>query len=64
MGIRVNFDKCSGCGLCEEYCPMDCIRIDESGKPYFKYDHCWYCGACETECPSDACKITIPYLIR
>jgi len=61
-GLEVN-SNCFGCGICEEICPMDCIRTDAEEKPYLAFDECWYCGACEKECPAGALKIQIPFLI-
>jgi len=64
MGILVDRDKCTGCGICIEICPMDAIRLDEDGIPHLRYDECWYCGACEEECPTEAITLELPYPIR
>jgi len=64
VGLKVDRELCNGCGLCEEICPLDAIRLDCEGKPYLKYDECWYCGSCEVECPKGALKMELPYLIR
>ena len=64
MPLKVNSDLCNGCGLCEEICPLDAIRLDENRRPYLKYDECWYCGSCEVDCPRGAIKVELPYLIR
>jgi ferredoxin len=49
MAYRVE-RECSGCGMCVEVCPRECIaddavpvRIDEA--------RCVDCGVCEGECP-------------
>ncbi|SHJ94999.1 4Fe-4S binding protein [Desulforamulus aeronauticus] len=64
MSIKVDAEKCIGCGTCEDICPLDCIRMDEAGKPFIKYELCWYCGSCQIDCPCEAIKVTIPFLIR
>lgn len=64
MSIRVDDKKCVGCGVCQEICPLDCIRMNEDHRPYVRYDKCWYCGSCQIDCPQEAIKITIPFLIR
>jgi NAD-dependent dihydropyrimidine dehydrogenase PreA subunit len=63
MSIRVNRAKCNGCGVCVEYCPLDCFRLDEDGKAYMKYDECWACGVCEMDCPRSAIDMKLPYLM-
>jgi len=64
MPLEVDSNLCSGCGVCEEICPVDAIRLDENGRPYLKYDECWYCGSCEEECPTDALTVELPYLLK
>ncbi|MEW6623980.1 MAG: 4Fe-4S binding protein [Bacillota bacterium] len=54
-------EVCNGCGICEELCPMDCIRLNEEGKPLLAYNECWYCGVCEVECPIGALRINLPF---
>ncbi|MCZ2809722.1 MAG: 4Fe-4S binding protein [Candidatus Bathyarchaeota archaeon] len=63
MSVEIDRDKCDGCGVCVEMCPMDALRLDEGEKAYVKYDECWYCGCCELECPRKAVKLRLPYLI-
>ena len=50
-------EKCDGCGVCVEICPVDCLRIDTDNKAYKKYDECWFCGSCEMDCPENAIKL-------
>jgi len=55
----INMDKCSGCGTCEDSCPIDVIHFNqEEGSPVIKYhNECWHCGSCRQECPEQAIKI-------
>lgn len=43
---------CTGCGLCEQVCPMNNIRMEE-GRPVWK-GHCTHCMACICRCPAEA----------
>lgn len=65
MPIRVDPNKCNGCGICVEMCLGDVLRMDENTKlPFTKYpDDCWYCGACEADCPEGALELILPYLV-
>jgi NAD-dependent dihydropyrimidine dehydrogenase PreA subunit len=46
-------EKCKGCNLCVEVCPVDVyIPNPEKGKaPLILHpDECWYCGCCVHAC--------------
>ena len=45
-------DSCVGCGLCEEVCPMNNVRLRE-GRPTWQ-GHCTHCMACICRCPQGA----------
>lgn len=46
LGIQVEEDKCTHCGLCVSRCPVDIRRVG---------DHeCVHCGACKEVCPTGA----------
>jgi len=63
MSVEIDREKCDGCGVCVEICPLDALRLDEEDKAYVKYNECWYCGCCELECPRKAVKLRLPYLV-
>ncbi|VUT24518.1 MAG: Pyruvate synthase subunit PorD [Candidatus Methanolliviera sp. GoM_asphalt] len=50
-------DKCKKCGICETFCPEDCISIDENEFRHPDYDFCKGCGICAEECPADAIEM-------
>jgi len=62
MSLKVDPEKCDGCGICIQSCPMDALRIKDNG-PYLKNDECRYCGASVEDCPRDALAIELPFPI-
>jgi electron transfer flavoprotein alpha subunit len=48
MGMKIDLEKCTGCGNCESVCPFGLIEII-GGKIKIK-DGCTLCGACVTAC--------------
>ena len=55
-GIKVNLDKCVGCGLCLKACPMAAIELKDM-KAVIDLDKCNLCGACIESCTFSAIKI-------
>ncbi len=49
-------DKCSRCGICFLYCPVNSIS-KEDGKFVISYDYCKGCGICSHECPKGAIEM-------
>lgn len=58
MSIKIDRDKCNGCGLCAQICPGNLIRMAGQGKnrkAVMAYpDECWGCMACVKICPQQA----------
>jgi len=52
MSPFVDKQKCTGCGICIEFCPTDAI-IKKAGKAFISIE-CVECGACVAECPEEA----------
>lgn len=50
--IRIDYDRCLGCGLCEDSCLSGAIQYD-GDKPVIG-DGCIYCGSCIGVCPAEA----------
>jgi electron transfer flavoprotein alpha subunit/NAD-dependent dihydropyrimidine dehydrogenase PreA subunit len=59
--MKVEFEKgkCIKCGLCQQACNFDAIRIDENGYPVIT-EACKLCGACVRACPEEALKLDRP----
>lgn len=64
--VNLNFDKCIGCGYCEQACPFDAIHVDaqffdtnkKAGKCTMCFDRITHglAPACVTACPTDCIK--------
>lgn len=60
--LRVDSDKCTGCGDCTIVCEMNLYRIRE-GKAQIVEDYresCYECGACYLACEADAIEFEYP----
>ena len=57
MAAQVDTEKCTGCGLCVEACPVEAIKLDDD-KAKVDEDLCVDCGTCVDECPNDALGVT------
>ena len=52
MSIRINTEKCIGCGRGTEICPGTLIDLQEK-KAVMRYPKdCWGCASCVKECPT------------
>lgn len=54
----LDLSKCTGCGICKQYCPEPSITMKD-GTPVIEYDYCKGCGICAKECPKEAIKMEI-----
>lgn len=65
--IRVDEDKCNGCGRCVRSCPIQLLIIDnDTCRHNERYDHfrCITCQNCEAVCPQEAIKIEGDYRVH
>ncbi|MDD3819663.1 MAG: electron transfer flavoprotein subunit alpha, partial [Actinomycetota bacterium] len=56
MGIKINRETCTGCGLCKKVCLYNAIEIVNS--KVVINENCVFCGACVEACKFDSIKIT------
>ena len=58
----INKEKCNGCNICVEICPLDVIKkVSKDVMPDIKYpDECWHCNSCVLDCPQKAMSLRIP----
>ncbi len=55
-------ERCTACGLCEERCPSQCIKLLEDEKRIIiDLDACMFCGLCRDVCPVDAIQFSDEY---
>ncbi|MBN2018677.1 MAG: 4Fe-4S binding protein [Sedimentisphaerales bacterium] len=52
----VQADKCTGCGICVDVCPVNAIRVNKQAT--VNQDLCTACAACVSACPNGAIIIT------
>lgn len=55
--IRIDEEKCDGCGLCAEACAEGAIEIIDGKAKLVSEAHCDGLGACIGECPQDAIRL-------
>ncbi len=54
--LKIDKDKCTGCGECEEVCAFGAISIKDDVAE-IDHDTCTLCGTCVDTCPSGALEI-------
>ena len=52
MAVKINNDKCTGCGVCVDTCPVQAIKI-ENQKAIIG-EECVECTICINQCPNKA----------
>ena len=56
MAIKVDTEKCIGCGACTGTCPVEVLEMKD-GKACYKNEGCIECGACVGACPVEALSL-------
>jgi Fe-S-cluster-containing hydrogenase component 2 len=56
MAVKVDLEKCTGCGTCKEVCPVEAIEINDD-KAKVDEEECVDCGTCVEECPEGALSL-------
>lgn len=52
--MKVQKEKCKGCGECVEVCPVSAICLDNEQKATINQDICLGCGCCASCCKNGA----------
>lgn len=59
--VRVDVERCSGCGMCVNFCPVDIFTLEDQpqGKVarVLREEDCWACDTCVGQCPENAIQI-------
>lgn len=63
--VSFNQDRCKGCGLCVEACPVNIVKIDQkiinkkgySPASVLEMDKCIGCTNCATMCPDEVITV-------
>ncbi len=56
MAVKVNVEKCTGCGDCTDACPSEALKVD-NGKVSVNGDDCSDCAACVDVCPESSLSL-------
>ena len=56
MYVRVNQDRCAGCGICMYECPSGAIQM-ENGWAVIDHSRCTGCQTCVEVCPNEAIEV-------
>jgi len=54
---RLDSSKCSRCGNCLMYCPVNAVSRDLGGAYSIGYEYCKGCGICAAECSASAIEM-------
>ncbi|MCK4723199.1 MAG: 4Fe-4S binding protein [Dehalococcoidia bacterium] len=57
--LKIDTDKCVGCGACVDVCPQEAISI-QNGIAIIDQKLCMQCGNCTVTCPADAVYVLEP----
>lgn len=62
MPPYIDMERCKGCGICAERCPMHVFRFDAAnGRPEVAFPReCWHCNCCVLDCAARALSLDLP----
>jgi ferredoxin len=57
--LKLDPDKCIGCGMCTEVCPHDVFALNAKKANIISKNACMECGACQMNCPAAAISVDV-----
>ena len=56
--IKIDADKCTGCGTCVDSCPVSIYEMENDKVTISgNMEDCVVCRACESSCPAGAIEV-------
>jgi len=55
--LRLDREKCTGCGMCVQVCPHEVYQIKNRKAVIVDRDACMECGACSRNCHFEAISL-------
>ena len=55
--LKLDTDKCIGCGMCLNVCPHAVFKLEGRKAAILDADLCMECGACAINCPVEALAV-------
>ena len=55
--LKLDRNKCTGCGNCTEVCPHSVFSISNGKAEITDIDLCMECSACQNNCPFNALSV-------
>jgi NAD-dependent dihydropyrimidine dehydrogenase PreA subunit len=56
--VKIDMDKCTGCGTCYDVCAFDVYGEPADGKAVIvEEDNCTGCESCASQCPEEVIEI-------
>ena len=55
--VKIDTDRCIGCGLCAEYCPIDMVALSPDTQKAIKCELCRGETPCVAACPTGALQL-------
>jgi NAD-dependent dihydropyrimidine dehydrogenase PreA subunit len=57
--LRLDENKCNGCGMCITVCPHAVFVLENHKTRMVDHDACMECGACARNCPTEALSVNV-----
>ena len=61
VSVKVDVEKCTGCGTCVDVCPVEVFELQETAEKMISVvvaeDNCLVCQACVLQCNEGAIEV-------